>query len=124
MARILIVDDDHTIRAYLRAILEEGQGHHLQEAENGSEGLQHYQKNPFDLVITDVLMPVKDGVELIMEMTERFPDARIIAMSGGGRGLDAAFNLHMAKDFGAMRVLVKPFSPEDVKEAVSDLLEV
>ncbi|MBF0146445.1 MAG: response regulator [Magnetococcales bacterium] len=122
MAHILIIDDDPIIRAYLRAVLEGEDGHRLQEAQNGDEGIQLYRKHPFDLVITDILMPVKDGVELILEMTESFSNVRIIAMSGGGRGLDATFNLDMAKDFGAMRVLTKPFSAEDLRSAVADLL--
>jgi len=122
LAHILIIDDDPIIRAYLRAVLEGEDGHRLQEAQNGDEGIQLYRKHPFDLVITDILMPVKDGVELILEMTESFSNVRIIAMSGGGRGLDATFNLDMAKDFGAMRVLTKPFSAEDLRSAVADLL--
>ncbi|MBF0107804.1 MAG: response regulator transcription factor [Magnetococcales bacterium] len=122
LARILIIDDDENIRAYLRAILEGEDGHELQEARDGDEGIHLYRKYRFDLVITDILMPVKDGVELIMEMTESFADARIIAMSGGGRGLDATFNLDMARDFGALRVMSKPFSPEEVRKAVSELL--
>ncbi|HIJ84739.1 MAG: response regulator receiver protein [Magnetococcales bacterium] len=124
MAQILIVDDDHTIRAYLRAILEGEDGHQLQEAQDGAEGIRLYRAHPFDLVITDILMPIKDGVELIMEMTETFPGVRIVAMSGGGRGLEASFNLDMAKDFGAVRVMTKPFSPEDVRRAVADVLDV
>lgn len=123
MAQILIIDDDSTIRAYLRAILEGEDGHHLQEARDGDEGLRLYRSHPFDLVITDILMPVKDGVELIMEMTEAKPSIPIIAMSGGGRGIDAAFSLEMAKDLGASFVLPKPFTPENVRSAVANALD-
>lgn len=122
MARILVIDDDKTVRTYLRAILEGEDGHQLEEALNGNEGSSLYRTDPFDLVITDILMPGKDGVELIMELTECFPGARIIAMSGGGRGLEAATNLDIAKDFGAMGLLTKPFSPEDVQEMVANIL--
>lgn len=122
MARILIIDDDRTIRAYLRAILEGEDGHQVYEAQDGNEGIRLYRDSPFDLVITDILMPVKDGVELILEITEGFSGVRIIAMSGGGRGLDADFNLSMAKDFGAVRVLAKPFTPEAARQAVADVL--
>ncbi|MBF0434424.1 MAG: response regulator [Magnetococcales bacterium] len=121
MATILIIDDDPTIRAYVRAILEED-GHRVDEATDGNSGLESFRAGHFDLIFTDILMPLKDGVEVIMELTESFPGVRIIAMSGGGRGLDASFNLDMAKDFGALQVLAKPFSPEDVRQAVTRLL--
>ncbi|MBF0140731.1 MAG: response regulator [Magnetococcales bacterium] len=121
MATILIIDDDPTIRAYVRAILEED-GHRVDEATDGNSGLESFRAGHFDLIFTDILMPLKDGVEVIMELTESFPGVRIIAMSGGGRGLDASFNLDMAKDFGALHVLAKPFSPEDVRQAVTRLL--
>lgn len=120
MARILIVDDDEIIRDYLRVILEDN--HQIHEARNGDEGLALYRKHLFDLVITDILMPVRDGIEMIMEIMESFPDARIIAISGGGRGLEASFNLEMAKNFGAMRVLEKPISPEEMRNAIADVL--
>ena len=121
MARILVIDDDASIRALLREVLEM-EGHAVQDAADGDEGVRLYRKKPADLIITDVLMPEKDGVELIMELQEHYPEVRIIAMSGGGRGLDATFNLRMAKDFGALRVLAKPFSPADVVAAVEWVL--
>ncbi|MBF0436978.1 MAG: response regulator [Magnetococcales bacterium] len=124
MARILIIDDDEDIRGYLRLILEDDDGHQLQEAENGVEGLELYRKHLFDLVITDILMPSKDGIEMIMEMTEYHPWARIIAISAGGRGLEASLSLGMAQDFGAMRVVRKPFFPEDIRNAVSEALAI
>ncbi|MBF0140399.1 MAG: response regulator [Magnetococcales bacterium] len=120
MARILIIDDDEIIRDYLRVILEDN--HIIHEARDGEEGIDLYRKHFFDLVITDILMPARDGIEVIVEITDSFPDARIIAISGGGRGLEASFNLEMAKKCGAMRVLKKPFFPEDMRIAVSDVL--
>jgi two-component system, chemotaxis family, chemotaxis protein CheY len=122
MAKILIIDDDASIRALLVAILEEG-NHELREADDGRKGLRMFQDDPADLVITDVLMPEKDGVELIMELKEIDPDAKIIAMSGGGRGLDATFNLRMAQDFGAQRLMVKPFSASEALEAIATVLK-
>jgi two-component system, chemotaxis family, chemotaxis protein CheY len=121
MAKILIIDDDASIRALLVAILEE-ENHELREADDGRKGLQMFREEPADLVITDVLMPEKDGVELIMELKEIDPEAKIIAMSGGGRGLDATFNLRMAKDFGAQRLMVKPFSASEALEAIAAVL--
>ncbi|MBF0435499.1 MAG: response regulator [Magnetococcales bacterium] len=120
MARILIIDDEEIIRDYLRVILEDN--HIIHEARDGGEGIDLYRKHFFDLVITDILMPARDGIEVIVEITDSFPDARIIAISGGGRGLEASFNLEMAKKCGAMRVLKKPFFPEDMRIAVSDVL--
>ncbi len=121
MARILIVDDDISIRVLLREILTEA-GHKVEEASDGRAGLRAYRKMTPDLVITDILMPEKDGVELIMELKELAAAVRIVAMSGGGRGLDAVFNLRMAKDFGATCQLVKPFNRQQVLDAVNEAL--
>ena len=121
MARILVVDDDMSIRALLREILEED-GHQVDEAIDGKQGVLCYRAKPADLVITDMLMPEKDGVELIMELQESFPDIKIIAMSGGGRGLDAQFSLRVAKDFGAVQQLEKPFTQKQVLATVHRVL--
>lgn len=121
MAKILIIDDEVPVRVYLRQILE-GCGHEVLEAANGKVGLRLYWENMPELVITDILMPEKDGVEVIMELVEQSPGVRIIAISGGGRGLDANFNLRVAQDFGALRALAKPFTRREVLDLVSDLL--
>ncbi|MBF0179120.1 MAG: response regulator [Magnetococcales bacterium] len=121
MAHILVIDDDISIRALLREILEE-EGHVVEEANDGRAGLRQFRKQRPDLVMTDILMPEKDGVELIMELKELSAQIPILAMSGGGRGLDAAFNLRMAQDFGANRVLVKPFSRSQALELVQEIL--
>ena len=81
MARILVVDDDKAVRLLLRAMLEH-QGHSVVEAENGAEGLQCYRAAPTDLVITDIQMPVMDGLQMITELRGAFPTAKIIAISG------------------------------------------
>ncbi len=121
MANILVVDDDQTILALLREILT-NEGHHVREASDGKQGIQLFQEMLPDLVITDILMPEKDGVELIMELQETFQNVKIIAMSGGGRGLDAEFNLRIAKDFGAVQQLEKPFTRQAVLGAVRKAL--
>jgi CheY-like chemotaxis protein len=121
MANILVVDDDSSIRALLREILED-EGHRIEEAADGKQGVQCFRSSAFDLVITDVLMPEKDGVELIMELQEAFPDIKIIAMSGGGRGLDAQFSLRIARDFGAVQQMEKPFTRKRVLETVRRVL--
>ncbi len=121
MARILVVDDDPSIRALLREILEE-EGHQVLEAVDGRDGVRQYRAEPTDLVITDILMPEKDGVELIMDLLEGYPKVRIVAMSGGGRGLDAQFNLRIATDFGAVQQMEKPFTRQQVLDIVQRVL--
>ncbi len=114
MARILVIDDDESIRFLLRAVLE-FQGYDVIEAENGYEGLLCYQAEPADLVITDIQMPVMDGLELLMELRRTFPRAKVIAISGGRRTLEAArtFTPHTFE---------KPFSLEEVVDTVHELV--
>ncbi|MEG3640499.1 response regulator [Magnetococcus sp. PR-3] len=123
MATVLIIDDDMAVRELLRQILEDD-GHEVFEASDGLEGVRSYQNRQTDIIITDMLMPEKDGVEVIMELRDFAPTARIIAISGGGRGLDAHFNLRVAEDFGAITTLAKPFTRNEVLGAVQNLLEM
>jgi CheY-like chemotaxis protein len=81
VACILVVDDDKAVRLLLRAMLER-QGHSVVEAENGDEGLRYYRAAPTDLVITDIQMPVMDGLQMIKALRSDFPTAKIIAISG------------------------------------------
>jgi CheY-like chemotaxis protein len=89
VARILVVDDDNAVRLLLRSMLER-RGHSVVEAENGAEGLQYYRAAPADLVITDIQMPVMDGLQMIKALRDDFPTAKIIAISGEKGGLAAA----------------------------------
>jgi two-component system, chemotaxis family, chemotaxis protein CheY len=89
VARILVVDDDNAVRLLLRSMLER-RGHSVVEAENGAEGLQYYRTAPADLVITDIQMPVMDGLQMIKALRDEFPTAKIIAISGEKVGLAAA----------------------------------
>ena len=114
MASILIVDDDAPIRVLLRRILEED-GHQIREAANGQIGLALYREEPADLVITDILMPERDGMEVTLALTREFLDARVIAITGA---TDDRNFLNVAKLFGARRVIQKPFTPEDIHRAV------
>ncbi|MEO5338370.1 MAG: response regulator [Magnetospirillum sp. WYHS-4] len=119
MARILVIDDDPRIRLLIRRILE-GDGHAVEEAGNGSAGVDKQCVTPFDLVITDIVMPDQEGVETIRVLKRRFPALPIVAMSGGGGGsLDY---LEMARKMGASAVLAKPFTNLDVTGTVSGLL--
>ncbi|MCH8809524.1 MAG: response regulator, partial [Proteobacteria bacterium] len=87
MARILIIDDEDELRSMLRQMLEQA-GHEVTEAVNGAEGIRLYEQDRPDLIITDIIMPEKEGVETIIALRRADPDLPIIAISGGGR-LDA-----------------------------------
>jgi CheY-like chemotaxis protein len=89
VARILVVDDDKAMRLLLRAMLER-RGHSVVEAANGDEGLRYYWAAPADLVITDIEMPVKDGLQMMQELRHACPTAKIIAISGDRGRLAAA----------------------------------
>ena len=120
MTRILIVDDDDQIRDILKRMLERS-GYEVMEAQNGKKGVASYRSDPCDLVITDILMPEKEGIEMIREMKKEFPDSRIIAMSGGGH-VDAKEYLMLAEVLGANRTLEKPISYKDLIDTVKDVL--
>ncbi|MEO5332247.1 MAG: response regulator [Magnetococcus sp. YQC-5] len=121
MARILVVDDDLDVRVLLRSFLE-SDGHQVDEAVDGKHAMHRYREKPADMVITDVLMPIQDGLELILELKVICPAVKIIAISGGGRGMDAQLGLKLTKFFGVVRQLEKPFTREQVLETVQQLL--
>ncbi len=120
MARILIIDDEDELRSMLRQMLEQA-GHEVTEAVNGAEGIQLYEQDTHDLIITDIIMPEKEGVETIIALRRADPDLPIIAISGGGR-LEATDFLTMTKKLGARRTLSKPFRRDQLLEAVGDCL--
>ncbi len=120
MARILIIDDEELARFTVRLILETA-GHEVGEAKNGNEGLTQFRSNPYDLVITDIIMPEKEGIETIIELRKDYPDLRIIAISGGGRTRNLDF-LRLAGQFGAAVSLAKPFSDDELIVAVNTCL--
>jgi CheY-like chemotaxis protein len=121
MAHILIIDDDDQFRTMLRQLIERN-GHEVEEASGGKEGIQLYRENPTDLIITDLIMPGKDGIETIQELKKEFPDIKIIAISGGGR-LGPQDYLHLAKMLGARRTLTKPIDLPELLKAIDELLE-
>lgn len=120
MQKILIIDDDHHILLMIKKMLEKA-GFEVDLASNGSKGLELFKKIQADLVITDIIMPEKEGLETIREMKRLKSDLKIIAMSGGGK-ISADNYLATAKIFGASRVLQKPFSQKVMLDAVNDLL--
>lgn len=121
MAHILIIDDDPPTRRMLRQALER-EGYGVIEACDGHEGLQYYRAAPTDLIITDILMPNKEGLETIMELRQDFPRARIIAISGGTK-LGRLNFLAMAQKLGAQYTLQKPFSVQEMLEIIQKALQ-
>jgi YesN/AraC family two-component response regulator len=120
MASILIIDDDAQILKMLRQILER-ESYDVTEASNGKEGLRLYRENPADLVITDIIMPEKEGIEIIIELKRDYPDVKIIAISGGGR-INPEDYLNIAKKLGAHRIFAKPVERKELLNAVRELL--
>ena len=121
MARILLIEDDDKFRILVRKMLERAGYNDIAEAANGKIGLKLFRQNPFDLVITDIIMPDKDGIEMITELTRDYPRIKIIAMSGGGRIAPQGY-LQMAKNLGAYRTLAKPFTHSKLIDAVQEFL--
>jgi CheY-like chemotaxis protein len=121
MARILIMDDSSSVRAMLRKTLEDS-GYEVVEAANGVEGIRLHREEPADVIIVDIIMPKKEGIETIMELKQEFPEVKIIAISGGGR-LEAKEYLRIAKQVGATRAFAKPIEQDELLEAVQELLK-
>jgi CheY-like chemotaxis protein len=120
MAKILVFDDEPSILLMIKKMLEKN-GHEVDIALNGKEGMLLFEKDKPDLLITDIIMPEKEGLETIFELRRKHPDLKIIAISGGGRiGPDGY--LPGAKLLGANAVFTKPLIPKEFLQAVSDLL--
>jgi DNA-binding response OmpR family regulator len=121
MARILIIDDDDQVRKMLRLTLNAA-GFDVVEAQDGNVAMKFFRQDPLvDLVITDLIMPDKEGIETIIELRRDFPQVPIIAISGGG-GIDPDDYLILAKKLGAKITLEKPFSRKDIIDAVNELI--
>lgn len=118
--RILIIDDDEPIRKLFRKILE-AESYEVIEASDGNKGIQLYRKDPTDLVITDIIMPEKEGIETIIELKKDFPDVKIIAVSGGGH-VEAESYLEIAKKLGIAEALTKPIKNEELVQIVAEIL--
>ena len=121
MERILIIDDEPQIRSMLTLMLER-EGYEVVEAPDGVDGIKIYRQNPADLIITDLIMPNKDGIGMIIDLKKEFPDVKIIAMSGGGLNKPDGY-LKGAKKLGAACTLTKPIDREEMLEAVREILK-
>ena len=114
MATILIIDDEESIRILLRSALEAA-GYEVTEAANGRQGLELYRRKPADLVITDILMPELNGLDMLLELTREFLNAKVVAISGAGGEKNV---LDVAKLLGARQTFLKPFSIPQLLSAV------
>lgn len=120
MPRILVVDDDEQIRAMLRMTLER-EGYEVAEAGDGKMAMDRYAADPADLVIMDIVMPEKEGIETIMDLRRQHGDVRIIAISGGGRVAPQDY-LRWARTFGVQHTFTKPVDRRELLAAIDELL--
>lgn len=118
MARILVIDDDAALLASLDYALTAA-GHSVATAPDGEKAGPMFRAEPFDLIITDMIMPDREGIETIMALHRDFPRVGVIAMSGGLRSRNY---LNAAKHLGAHRVLTKPFTAAQLHESIAAVL--
>jgi CheY-like chemotaxis protein len=121
MQKILVIDDDSLVRDTLVRVLER-RGYQVLVASDGLRGLSMFRSEQPDLVITDIIMPEKEGIETIREIRGECPDAKIIAISGGARIGNMDF-LDFAGKLGASEIIPKPFDPTDLVTVVSRCLD-
>ena len=122
MARILVVDDEVELRTLLRKVLTR-RGHDVIEAENGSVAISMVEQGEIpDLIITDIFMPDTDGIEVLRHLRAKYPELKIVVMSGGGNRVSRGY-LPAATALGANHVIEKPFDPSSVGDQIEDLLK-
>ncbi|MFO7660273.1 MAG: response regulator [Candidatus Cloacimonadaceae bacterium] len=120
MAKILVIEDDNSFRNVLVTMLERA-GYEVLQAENGTQAVRHCSEGSPDLVLTDIIMPDKEGLETIQELLGLCPNLKIIAMSGGGRFGPNSY-LPLAEKLGAKKTLQKPFMRDELLSAISEVL--
>jgi len=118
--RILIIDDEPTALELLRRIVSSA-GYDTVLAANGEDGISRFQELPCDLVITDMVMPVKDGLQTILDLRADFPDIPVIAISGGG-AISKERYLAVASYLDHVITIAKPFSINAITDAIDKLL--
>ena len=123
MAKVLLIDDDESVRSSLREMLV-CSNFEVVECTDGSNALELYQSNEVDIILTDLIMPHKDGLQTILELKEKHPRVKIIAMTAGLP--DAQYSskvlLPMAKDFGACSLIRKPCALDELLEVINAAL--
>lgn len=120
MDSVLIIEDDNFVQQMLKQTFERA-GYEVATASNGRIGLQLFQYKPFDVVITDLIMPDMEGIETIAHLRKNKADVKVIAISGGGRNNPDDY-LHLAKKLGAARTFAKPVDRDELLKAVKDLV--
>lgn len=118
--RVLIVDDHEDLRTMLQVWLQ-AEGYEVDVAPDGLTALELLQRNPVDLVVTDLCMPETDGIEMIVELKKRFAHIPIIAMSGW-TSTGSVDYLQVAREIGARKTLKKPFEPVELSKLVRELI--
>lgn len=121
MIKILVIEDDNSFRNVLVTMLVRA-GYEVLQAENGAQAVKHCKVTKPDLVLTDIIMPDKEGLETIQELLGLCPNLKIIAMSGGGRFGPNSY-LPLAEKLGAKKTLQKPFLREELLSAIKEVLE-
>lgn len=119
MTTVLVIDDDDDVRSVLQDVLIRN-GYDVTAAADGNQGLEQIRRKAHDIVITDILMPEKEGIETILELRKNWPETRILAISGGGVG-SAGTYLTLAEKLGAHMVLTKPIRIQTLLEAMKRL---
>jgi YesN/AraC family two-component response regulator len=114
---VLIIDDEETIRDFMQSMLSV-EGYNTIEASNGIEALRQMKKHNIDIVITDLVMPEKEGIETIREIKKMYPQCRIIAMSGS---VFSNAYLNMANHLGAEKILKKPFKKQELIDILTNI---
>jgi DNA-binding response OmpR family regulator len=122
MTAVLVIEDDSDLREMLETLLRRA-GYRVSAAENGRDGMRVVRDESIDIVVTDILMPVQEGIETIAELKRRYPKVRVIAMSGGGIVQPEDY-LQTAELFGAEMTISKPFEPGDLLQALRFLASV
>lgn len=118
---ILVIEDDLELQTFVEEFLTEN-NYQILLANNGNEGLAMIEENQLDLILTDLLMPEKDGVRVISDVKANHPEIPIIAMSGGQSVFSPVF-LEAANTLGATKTLTKPFRNEELLQTIQDCLK-
>ena len=121
MKKVLIIDDEQAIRHMVKRLVEKA-GYAVEVASDGEEGLALIENNSFDLIITDIIMPKREGLEVITSVRKSQPNVKIIAMSGGGRFTPEGY-LKSAQILGADKTFTKPFNHREMLSAIEELME-
>ena len=123
MAHILVIEDEDSVRLVIRQILTRD-GHTVVEAKNGKDGIDVFFEQAPDMIVTDIIMPEQEGIEVILEIKRTSPPTKILAISGGGHWHDRDFCLRAAQQLGADGTLKKPFTRNELLAEINSLLRM